>query len=117
MKSTDGTPLDDDYLLYLKDLKCKNDNGVGTPITLYDVNSISIVRTTWGNSKYCEGDKIKLEAVSLGGEVRYQWTLPDGTKYPTGGPSKTARVYEITHATNAQHSGEYTLVALLHLLK
>lgn len=111
LKSTDGTPLDDDYLLYLKDLKCKNDNGVGTPITLYDVNSISIVRTTWGNSKYCEGDKIKLEAVSLGGEVRYQWTLPDGTKYPTGGPSKTARVYEITHATNAQHSGEYTLVA------
>lgn len=111
LKSTDGTPLDDDYLLYIKDLKCKNDNGDGTPITLYDVNSISIVRTTWGNSKYCEGDKIKLEAVSLGGEVRYQWTLPDGTKYPTDGPSKTARVYEIPHATNAHHSGEYTLVA------
>lgn len=111
LKSTDGTPLDDDYLLYLKDLKCKNDNGDGTPITLYDVNSISIVRTTWVNSKYCEGDKIKLEAVSLGGEVRYQWTLPDGTKYPTDGPSKDARIYEITHATNAQHSGEYTLVA------
>lgn len=109
--SADGNPLDDDYLLYLKDLKCKNDNGNGSPITLYDVNSISIVRTTWGNSKYCEGDKIKLEAVSLGGEVRYQWTLPDGTKYPTDGPSKTARVYEIPYATNAHHSGEYTLVA------
>ena len=111
LKSTDGTPLDDDYLLYIKDLKCKNDNGDGTPITLYDVNSISIVRTTWVNSKYCEGDKIKLEAVSLGGEVRYQWTLPDGTKHPAGGPSKDARIYEIPSATNAQHSGEYTLEA------
>lgn len=111
LKDVSGNPLDDDYLLYIKDLKCKNDNGDGTPITLYDVNSISIVRTTWVNSKYCEGDKIKLEAVSLGGEVRYQWTLPDGTKHPAGGPSKDARIYEIPSATNAQHSGEYTLVA------
>ena len=109
--SADGNPLDDDYLLYLKDLKCKNDNGDGTPITLYDVTSTSIVRTTRVKSKYCEGDKIKLEAVSLGGDVRYQWTLPDGTKYPAGGPTKDARIYEITSATNAQHSGEYTLEA------
>lgn len=112
LESTDGTPLDDDYLLYLKDLTCQNSNGDGTPITLYDLNSAgSIVRTTRVNSKYCEGDKIKLEAVSLGGEVRYQWTLPDGTKHPAGGPSKDARIYEIPSATNAQHSGEYTLEA------
>ena len=109
--SVGGTPLDDDYLLYLKDRQCNNDNKKGTPITLYDVTSTSIVRTTRVKSKYCEGDKIKLEAVSLGGDVRYQWTLPDGTKYPAGGPTKDARIYEITSATNAQHSGEYTLLA------
>lgn len=105
------TALADDYLLYLKDLTCQNDNGKGTPITLYDLGSTSIVRTTRIKSKYCEGDSIRLEAVSLGGKVEYQWTLPDGSKYPTTGPSKDARVYKITSATNAQHSGEYTLEA------
>ena len=108
---TSTTALDDDYLLYIKDLTCQNDNGKGTPITLYDLGSTSIVKTTRVKSKYCEGDNIKLEAVSLGGKVEYQWTLPDGTKYPATGPSKDARIYEITSATNAKHSGEYTLEA------
>ena len=108
---TSTTALDDDYLLYIKDLTCQNDNGKGTPITLYDLGSTSIVKTTRIKSKYCEGDNIKLEAVSLGGKVEYQWTLPDGTKYPATGPSKDARIYEITSATNAKHSGEYTLEA------
>lgn len=110
-KLSSTSPLADDYLLYIKDLTCLNDNGKGTPITLYDLGSTSIVRTTRIKSKYCEGESIRLEAVSLGGKVEYQWTLPDGSKYPMAGPSRDARVYEIASATNAQHSGVYTLEA------
>ena len=107
---TSTTSLDDNYLLYIKDLKCNNDNDKGAPIILYDVVSKSIVRTTRIKSKYCEGDPIRLEALTLGGKVEYQWILPDGTRYPSSGPSKDARIYEIPSATNAHHSGKYTLV-------
>ena len=68
------------------------------------------MRTTRIKSKYCEGDPIRLEALTLGGKVEYQWILPDGTRYPSSGPSKDARIYEIPSATNAHHSGKYTLV-------
>ena len=108
---TSTTSLDDNYLLYIKDLKCNNDNDKGAPIILYDVVSKSVVRTTRIKSKYCEGDPIRLEALTLGGKVEYQWILPDGTRYPSAGPSKDARIYEIPSATNAHHSGKYTLVA------
>lgn len=98
-----GDPImEDDYWLYLKDRQCENDNNGGTPVSLYDLSSTSIVRTTRIKSKYCEGEPITLEAVSLGGSVVYTWVLPDGS-------TLTGRVAEIAHSETTKHSGKYTL--------
>lgn len=98
-----GDPITEDhYWLYLKDRLCKNSNNPGTPVSLYDLSSTSIVRTTRIKSKYCEGEPITLEAVSLGGSVVYTWVLPDGS-------TLTGRVAEIAHSETTKHSGKYTL--------
>ena len=99
------TPItEDNYLLYLKDRKCVNDNKNGTPISLYDLSSTSVVRTTRLKTKYCEGEPITLEAISLGGLVVYTWHLPDGS-------TLTGRVAEIAHSEATKHSGHYRLEA------
>lgn len=103
---TPGTPITEDrYLLYLKDRQCRNDNKAGTPISLYDLSSTSIVRTTRLKSKYCEGEPITLEAVSLGGNILYKWHLPDGS-------TLDGRVVEIAHSEATKHSGRYKLEAI-----
>ena len=103
---TPGTPITEDrYLLYLKDRQCRNDNKAGTPISLYDLSSTSIVRTTRVKTKYCEGEPITLEAVSLGGNILYKWHLPDGS-------TLDGRVVEIAHSEATKHSGRYKLEAI-----
>lgn len=102
---TTANPIQDDaYMLYLKDLKCLNDNKNGTPISLYDLSSTSIVRTTRVKTKYCEGEPITLESVSLGGKVIYKWRFPDGTE-------QDGRVVTIPTSEAKKHSGKYTLTA------
>lgn len=107
LKSKDGkTPIDTKYLLYLKDNICQNDNKNGVPVALGDMSNYSIVLTTQRKVKYCEGEPIKLECISLGGKeskVEYEWVLPNGERHK-------GQIYDINKSETKKHSGKYKLI-------
>ena len=96
-----GDNIQTEYRLYIRtgSDQCVLDNG-GEIIKMSDFRGFSFVKGAT-NTKYCEGDTIKLECPPILPESTYTWTRPDG-KHETG------RKIAIPHASRTL-SGVWTL--------
>ena len=78
-----GEQVQPEYMLYIKtgsdDSDCLLDNG-GEIIKMNDLRGSSFIIGA-NDTKYCEGDTIKLECPPITPESEYTWTQPDGTKH------------------------------------
>ena len=77
-----GEQIQPEYMLYIKtgsnDENCPLDNG-GEIVKMNDLRGSSFIIGA-ANTKYCEGDIVKLECPPVTPESEYTWTKPDGTQ-------------------------------------